>query len=69
MTWQSRGPLALSGGQICARRLALLAPDIVEAILAGRTDQVLMLEQPEGRWRQVESSMVSCQPAASRLLA
>jgi hypothetical protein len=26
-------------------RLALLAPDIVEAILAGRTDQALMLEQ------------------------
>jgi hypothetical protein len=28
-------------------RLALLAPDIVEAILTGRTDQVLMLEQLE----------------------
>ena len=28
-------------------RLALLAPDIVEAILAGRTDQVLMLAQLE----------------------
>ena len=28
-------------------RLALLAPDIVEAILAGRMDQVLMLEQLE----------------------
>jgi len=28
-------------------RLALLAPDIVEAILVGRTDQVLMLEQLE----------------------
>ena len=28
-------------------RLALLAPDIVEAILAGRTDQALMLEQLE----------------------
>ena len=26
-------------------RLALLAPDIVEAILAGRTDQSLMLER------------------------
>ena len=26
-------------------RLALLAPDIIEAILAGRTDQSLMLEQ------------------------
>jgi len=28
-------------------RLALLAPDIVEAILAGRMDRVLMLEQLE----------------------
>jgi hypothetical protein len=26
-------------------RLALLAPDIIEAILAGKTDQALMLEQ------------------------
>jgi hypothetical protein len=28
-------------------RLALLAPDIIEAILAGRTDQSLMLERLE----------------------
>jgi hypothetical protein len=28
-------------------RLALLAPDIVEGILAGRTDQALMLERLE----------------------
>jgi hypothetical protein len=28
-------------------RLALLAPDIVEAILAGQTDQALVLEQLE----------------------
>ena len=28
-------------------RLALLAPDIVEAILAGRADQALMLERLE----------------------
>jgi hypothetical protein len=28
-------------------RLALLAPDVVEAILAGRTDQGMMLEQLE----------------------
>jgi hypothetical protein len=28
-------------------RLALLAPDIVDAILAGRTDQALMLENLE----------------------
>jgi hypothetical protein len=27
--------------------LALLAPDIIEAILAGRTDQCMMLEQLE----------------------
>ena len=30
-------------------RLALLAPDIVEAILAGKTDQALMLEKLERR--------------------
>ena len=29
-------------------RLAMLAPDIVEAILAGQTDQGIMLEQLEG---------------------
>jgi hypothetical protein len=28
-------------------RLALLAPDIIEAILVGRTDQALMLEKLE----------------------
>jgi hypothetical protein len=28
-------------------RLALLAPDLVEAILAGRTDQAFMLERLE----------------------
>jgi hypothetical protein len=28
-------------------RLALLAPDIIEAILAGQTDQAMMLEQLE----------------------
>ena len=28
-------------------RLALLAPDIVEAILGGRVDQRVMLEKPE----------------------
>ena len=28
-------------------RLALLAPDVVEAILAGRTHQAMMLEQLE----------------------
>ena len=36
--------------QICLSRilqLALLAPDIIETILAGRTDQTLMLEKLE----------------------
>jgi hypothetical protein len=37
-------------------RLALLAPDIVEAILAGKTDQALMLEELErplpARWEE-----------------
>ena len=37
-------------------RLALLAPDIVEAILAGQTDQGMMLEQLErplpARWEE-----------------
>ena len=41
-------------------RLALLAPDIVEAILTGRTDQRMMLEQlerplPAGWEEQVKS--------------
>jgi hypothetical protein len=37
-------------------RLALLAPDIIEAILAGQTDQTMMLEQLErplpARWEE-----------------
>jgi hypothetical protein len=37
-------------------RLALLAPDIVDVILAGRTDQGVMLEQLErplpARWEE-----------------
>jgi hypothetical protein len=37
-------------------RLALLAPDIIEAILAGKTDQALMLEKLErplpARWEE-----------------
>jgi hypothetical protein len=37
-------------------RLALLAPDIIEAILGGRTDQSLMLERLErplpARWEE-----------------
>ena len=42
-------------------RLALLAPDIVEAILAGRTDQALMLESWSGRCRRAgRSSDKSC---------
>jgi hypothetical protein len=46
-------------------RLALLAPDLVEAILSGRTDQALMLEKLqrplpaswEGQGRVVSSAM------------
>jgi hypothetical protein len=38
------------------RPLAMLAPDIADAILAGRTDQGMMLEQLErplpARWEQ-----------------
>jgi len=37
-------------------RLALLAPDIIEAILAGRADQSLMLERLErplpAKWQE-----------------
>jgi hypothetical protein len=48
-------------------RLALLAPDIVEAILAGRTDQVLMLEQLErplpASW--AEQRLLVCSAAPS----
>jgi hypothetical protein len=37
-------------------RLALLAPDVVEAILAGRAEQTLMLEKLErplpARWEE-----------------
>jgi hypothetical protein len=48
-------------------RLALLAPDIVEAILAGRTDQALMLEQLErplpASW--AEQRLLVCSAAPS----
>ena len=52
MGWRGRG--------VCrarrSLRLALLAPDLVEAILAGRTNQALMLETLErplpGRWEE-----------------
>jgi hypothetical protein len=44
-------------------RLALLAPDMVEAILAGSTDQVLMLEQLEqplpASWEQQRGRVLS----------
>jgi hypothetical protein len=43
--------------------LALLAPDMVEAILAGSTDQVLMLEQLEqplpASWEQQRGRLLS----------
>jgi hypothetical protein len=47
-------------------RLALLAPDIVEAILAGRTDHGMMLERWSGRCRQAGRSSATtsaCEPA------
>jgi hypothetical protein len=62
----------LSNGWTCRRtrsksyisrilRLALLAPDIVEAILAGKTDQALMLEQLErplpGIWEEQQRGL------------
>ena len=37
-------------------RLALLAPDIIEAILAGTADQALMLERWSGRCRRAGRS-------------
>lgn len=47
-------------------RLALLAPDIIEAILAGRTDQVFLLEQlerplPES-WEEQRSRFLAKNP-------
>ena len=45
-------------------RLALLAPDIVDSILAGRTDQVLLLEQLEqplpAGWEEQRHLISSC---------
>ena len=47
-------------------RLALLAPDIVEAILAGRTDQGMMLEQLEqplpAAWEQQRQVLLAFRP-------
>jgi hypothetical protein len=47
-------------------RLALLAPDIVETILAGRADQPLMLEQLErplpASWAKQRSSLINDTP-------
>jgi hypothetical protein len=44
-------------------RLALLAPDLVEAILAGRTDQAFMLEQLErpmpASWEEQRGCLLS----------
>jgi hypothetical protein len=51
-------------------RLALLAPDMVDAIVAGRADQLLVLERLERplpmSW---DDQRTSCQRPASRLLA
>ena len=44
-------------------RLALLSPDIVEAILAGRTDQAVMLERLErplpASWEEQRGCLLS----------
>jgi hypothetical protein len=50
-------------------RLALLAPDIVEAILAGRTDQGMMLEQLERPLPASWDEQRSLLPAASTPIA
>jgi hypothetical protein len=48
-------------------RLALLAPDIVEAILAGKTDQALMLEKLERplspSWEEQRWQFLAARPA------
>ena len=53
-------------------RLGLLAPDLVEAILAGRTDQGIMLEQLErplpaiweDQWRRLAAGTGAVDPTA-----
>jgi len=49
-------------------RLALLAPDIVEAILAGKTDQVLMLERLKrplpANWEKQRPCLIGLAPAS-----
>jgi hypothetical protein len=51
-------------------RLALLAPDIIEAILAGQTDQALMLEQLErplpASWDEQHESLLDSAEAVLR---
>jgi hypothetical protein len=54
-------------------RLALLAPDIIELILEGRSDHALMLEQLErplpASWEEQRLLLpTSCQPPARHLL-
>jgi hypothetical protein len=48
-------------------RLALLSPDIVEAIVAGRADQSLMLETLErplpARWEEQRPRLLACSAA------
>jgi hypothetical protein len=46
-------------------RLALLAPDVVDAILAGRTNQGMILEQLE----QLEQPLPACWEEQRRLTA
>jgi hypothetical protein len=54
-------------------RLALLAPDIIELILEGRSDHALMLKQLErplpASWKEQRLLLpTSCQPLARHLL-
>jgi hypothetical protein len=50
-------------------RLALLAPDIVEAILAGRADQSLMLDRVErpvpGSWEEQRDLLFTHSPTVT----
>jgi hypothetical protein len=56
---------ALPAVQVVSRilRLALLAPDTVEAVLAGRADQALILEQLERllpvSWEELRQRLLS----------
>jgi hypothetical protein len=52
-------------------RLALLAPEIIEAILAGSTDQVLMLEKLErplpASWEEQRARILEPKTSLARI--